>query len=146
MSNDNATATARTVKYDPVGSFTCDAIQIDGVEFVFDRRTSQAAFDRSERGDVWVGWFSQVTGYAFEASTPEALIEHARTWFRREVASVVKAPNLKPLPTGSVVYPATFYASYGLKRRDGQVVAYGSTPTALRCFAASQLWVFGSGR
>lgn len=143
---NDTTATARTVKADPVGSSTCEAIQIDGVEFVLDRRTSQAAFDRSETGDVWVGWFSQVTGYAFEATTREALVEHARRWFREQVAAVVKFPQFGTPAAGSVVYLSKHVASFGLKRRDGVTIAYAPTTAALRCFAASQLWVVANAR
>lgn len=124
-------ATAHTIKADPVGSASCVWGRLDGVEFVTDARAT--AF-----GPGFVGWFPSIPSVAFEAATENALRDHARDWFRAQVKSCTKNTAREYPKADTVARVVKGFASSVLRDREG-VIAWGPTPTAVRCFAAAWL-------
>lgn len=124
-------ATAHTIKADPLGSASCVWGRLDGVEFVTDARAT--AF-----GPGFVGWFPSIPSVAFEAATETALRDHARDWFRAQVQSCKKNTAREYPKADTVARVVKGFASSVLRDREG-VIAWGPTPTAVRCFAAAWL-------
>ena len=113
--------------FNPLGTITTNAATVDGVDFYHDR----------QHGAI-VGWFPSVPNVCFEGDTVDDVCTCARDWFRAQVAACVKNTAREYPKADTVARVVKGFASSVLRDREG-VIAWGPTPTAVRCFAAAWL-------